>query len=469
MKRNLSFALLLALSPLLHAQDAAGGIEYRDFAGPGGKPISAVLVDKTDTEVVLLLKTGKRTTVPLDKLGPVDRDYVASWNKEKAGFLQKCKSLTIRQLLELRGYESFVFRFESNSIFIDGKLNGSPGKFLIDTGAGTSLLHVPFAKTANCEIGPMDEKIHGVAGDAPAGWCDVPNISFGESVFKGRKILAADLANGLPEGAKPQQDAILGADIMSQLDAVISYPERRIFLRPDKSDEVAVEGVAKAEEGDEAVTFRIFKTKDNQTYRGNVTSKTPTVATLTLVGGKTVQVPVSKLTPADAEFVSNWSQEGAFFLQHCQSLTIQEVLELRKYQSFEYERQGNHIFVDGTLNDNKVKYMIDTGADGTCLHLPAAEKNGCQVGPLDQWVYGIGGKAPAAVTVIPKLTMGDAVLTNRKILSTDLNRGQPGDLDHVGLFGADFMRELEAVITYRENRIFLIQRAMPVAPVDPKK
>ncbi|MCW1887198.1 retroviral-like aspartic protease family protein [Luteolibacter flavescens] len=468
MKRTLALSLLLALSPLTRAQDTAG-IEYRDFTGPGGAPISAVVVDKNDTQVILLLKTGKRTTVPLDKLSDKDREYISSWNKEKAVFLQKCKNLSIRQLLELRGYESFVFRFESNSIYIDGKLNGTPGKFLIDTGAGTSLLHIPFAKTANCEVGPMDEKIYGVAGDAPAGWTDVPTISFGESVFKGRKILATDLGNGLPEGAKVNKDAILGADIMSQLDAVISYPERRIFLRPDKSDEAAVEGVGNAQEGDENVTFRIFKTKDNQTYRGKVTSKTPTVATLTLVGGKTVQVPVSKLVPADAEFVSNWTEAGAFFLQHCQSLTVQELLELRKYQSFEYERRGNHIFVDGTLNDNAVTYMIDTGADGTCLHLAAAEKNGCDVGPLDQWVYGIGGKAPAAVTTIHKLTMGDAVLTNRKILATDLNRGRDDEMDHVGLFGADFMRELEAVITYRENRIFLIQRAMPVAPVDPKK
>ncbi|MCW1925576.1 retroviral-like aspartic protease family protein [Luteolibacter arcticus] len=470
MKRTLFAALLLALSPVVSAQDAAGAVEYRDFVGPGGKPISAVIVDKTDTEVVLLLKNGKRTTVALDKLGPLDRDYISSWSKEKAVFLQKCRNLTIRQVLELRGYESFVFRFENNSIFIDGKLNGTPGKFLIDTGAGTSLLHIPFAKTANCEVGPLDEVIRGVAGEAPAGWTDVPTVAFGESVFKGRKILATDLTNGLPEGSKAPEDAILGADILSQLDAVISYPERRIFLRPDKSDEAAVEGVDEAEEGDEAVAFRIFKTKDNQTYRGKVTSKTPTVVTLSLVGGKTLQVPVSKLQPADAEYVSNWSEAGAFFLQHCQSLKIQELLELRKYQSFEYERRGNHIFVDGTLNDNKVTYMIDTGADGTCLHIEAAKKYGCEVGPLDVWVYGIGGKAPAAVTMIPKLTMGDAVLTNRKILSTDLNRGGGAEaMGHVGLFGADFMRELEAVITYRENRIFLIQRAMPVAPVDPKK
>ena len=72
--------------------------------------------------------------------------------------------------------------------------------------------------------------------------------------------------------------------------------------------------------------------------------------------------------------------------------------------------------------------------------------------------------------MVPKLTMGDAVLTNRKILYTDLNRGGgEQEMDYVGLFGADFMRELEAVITYRESRIFLLQRPLAVAPPVEKK
>ena len=465
--RALSAALLLALSSLAPAQEASQ-FEYRDFAGPDGKPFKAVVVEKNDSAVILLLAAGKRTTVPIEKLSPVDQAYVASWTKEKAVFLQKCRGLSIRQLLELRGYESFPFTFESNSIFMKGKLNGEPGKFLIDTGAGTSVIHIPFAEKAKCEVGPLDEVISGVAGEAKAGWCDVPTISFGEAVFKGRKILATDLANGLPEGAKVGEDAILGADIMSQLDAVISYPERRILLRPDKSDESTVEGAEAAVEGDVAMSFRIFKTNDQKTYRGNIATKTTNVVTLALVGGKTESIPVAKLSPADAEYVANWTEAGALFLKYCSSITIQEILELRKYQSFQYERRGNHIFVDGTLNDNKVTYMVDTGADGTCLDVDAAKKYGCDVGPMDEWVYGIGGKAPAAITKIHKLTMGDAVVTNRKILSCDLIRGTDA-ADYVGLFGADFMRELDAVITYRESRVFLSPRALPVAAPEPPK
>ena len=55
-----------------------------------------------------------------------------------------------------------------------------------------------------------------------------------------------------------------------------------------------------------------------------------------------------------------------------------------------------------------------------------------------------------------KITMGDATLNNRILLATDLKRNQENkQQEWVGLFGADYMRELEAVITYRESRIFL--------------
>ena len=236
---------------------------------------------------------------------------------------------------------------------------------------------------------------------------------------------------------------------------MISYPERRIFLRPDLSDE----DKAGVSDGSGTTDFRLFKTKDGKTLRGKVLSKTPTVASFEVLGGENRQIAIDRFIPEDEAYLKAWSEVGALFLQHCQSLTVNELLILRNYQSFQFERRGNHIFVDGTLNDNKVTYMIDTGADNSLLNLQAAMDNHCEVGDMDQEVYGIGGKAPAAVTKIAKVTMGDAVLTNRKVLSTDLTRGgEFGDIGYVGLFGADFMRELDAVITYTEDRIFLIQR-----------
>ena len=431
------------------------GPDYRDFKGSNGVVIKAVLLDKTDTEAVLLTREGKRTKVQLSNLGEDDRAYVKAWSKEKALFVQKCRGLTIRQCLELRGYESFTFRFENNSIFIDGKINGKPARLLIDTGASTSLLHAPFATSVGLEVGPMTEKILGVSGEAPAGWTPVPTLQMGEAVFRDRRLLATDLLKDLPPGTKSRADTILGADFMSKLDAVISYPDRRIFLRPDRSDQND-SGVT---DDKAAMDFRLFKTQEGQTLRGKVLSKTPTVATFLLVGGKNIQMPIDRFVPEDAVYLKAWSEEGAVFLQHCQGLTVNDLLILRKYQSFQFERRGNHIFVDGTLNGNEVTYMIDTGADSSLLQVEAAKQNACEMGPMDQEVWGIGGKAPAAVTKIAKLTMGETVLTNRKVLATKLTRdGEDTNIGYVGLFGADFMRELDAVITYTENRIFLIQR-----------
>ncbi len=455
--RHLSVCLVATSLALASASAQAVDQEYRKFTGSTGVEIEAVLVGKTDDSATLLLRNGQRSTVPLDRLSEEDREYVASWSQEKAVFLQKCRSLTIRQLLELRGYESFTFELENNSIFMRGKLNGTAARFLIDTGAGTSLLHAPFAEECGLTVGPMDQVIYGVAGNAPAGWTEVPVLELGEAVFRDRRILATDMLKDRPEGSVNREDIILGADFMTRLDAVISYQERRIFLRPDLADESEVE--IDPEDRDTALAFRLFRTKDNRTHRGKVVSKTPTVATIELVNGRRQQFPIANFVDEDAEYLRRWTEASALFLEHCHGLTIHDLLTLRGYQSFQYERRGNHIFVDGTLNDNPVTYMIDTGADSSLLEVSAATETGCEVGLMNQEIWGIGGKAPAAVTRVPKITLGDAVLTNRRLLSTDLTRGgtlpQP---DYVGLFGADIMRELDAVITYRENRIFLIQR-----------
>lgn len=444
-------ALACATSP------AADEAEYREFTGSNGKVIKAVLVDKTEDTVTLLLENGGRAKVPLEKLSEGDREYIAKWSKEEAVFLKRCRTLTVGQLLALRGYESFPFRLENNSIVVDGTMNGKKARFLIDTGAGTSLLHDGFAKEAGCELGPYDQTIYGVAGEAKAAFTDTKTITMGESVFANRKILCTDLLKDKPPGTKLREDAIFGADFMARLDAVISYKERRIFLRPDLSDDSKIDIAEDDDNGGElSLQFRLFDTKDGKVHRGNVKSKTPTVVTLTLVNGKEMQIPISRLVEDDAAFVKVWSEAGDQFLKHCGGLKVEELLELRRYQSFHYERRGNHLFVEGTLNGNKVDYMIDTGADNSLLHLWAAEKNGCDIGPMDQEVWGIGGKAPAAVTKIKELTMGEAVVTNRKCLTTDLARFQPDDqLGYAGIFGADFMREFDAVITYREDRVFL--------------
>lgn len=431
--------------------------EYRTFTGSNGKKLEAVLLNRDDDKelVQLLLKNGKRASVPFDKLSEEDLDYVKAWSKEKAIFLRSCRGLTIRQLLELRGYEPIKFKFEGNAIMLQGKLNGKPAKIQVDTGAGTTLLHAPFVEAAGCKVGPLEHKVWGVAGFQPAGYAEIPTLEIGSSVFKDESIMAADRNFNMPKGFKNSEDILLGAEYLIKLEAVISYKERTIFFRPDNSDKVEI---TKDGEGDDDFSFRIFKTKSGKTVRGKMIGKTENAAKIQLQNGKTQLMSFFTMSDADKEYAYSWSEQKATFMQHCRALTVEELLDLRQYQSFQYKRKGNHIFVDGTLNDNEVVWMIDTGAANSLLHLNSAKKYGCDVGAMDKKVFGIGGSAPAAATDIDKITLGDATLTNRTLLATDMKRhSEDKEQDYVGLFGADYMRELEAVITYRESRIFLKQ------------
>ena len=461
------FITALCCASTAMAQDATQAL--RVFKGSNGKEIKAALIDKDDTNATLLLENKRRAIVPLTNLSAEDQQYIKEWSKEKALFLQKCLGLSVRQLLELRGYESFPMTLQGNSIIVTSKLNNKDAKFIVDTGAGTSLLHTKTAEKCELVVGPMTEIVSGVAGDVPAGWVDVPTLSLGESLFKNRKILATDMDKDKPDGAKSNDTAgLFGADLLSQLDTVISYKENRIFFRPDKSDRTQVEGDAaksadlgvegEVKNKDEALNFRIFKTRDGKSFRANIVSKTPTVLTVKLNDGKTQQVPVANLSDEDQKYADTWTEAGDIFLRYCGALTIEELLNLRKYNAFLYERRGNHIFVDGTLNDAAVTWMIDTGANSSLLDLKQANKSGCEVGPMEHLVYGIGGSAPAGETVMKKITLGKVQLTNRRTLATDMSARSGRDLDYVGLFGADFMRELDAVITYSEKKIFLYQR-----------
>ena len=442
----------LAVAAGLSSAAPQEGVQYRKFTNSDGKHMMAVLVDKSETTAVFLLRNGKRATVDISSLQEGDQAFIKSWSKAKAFFLQKCKGLTVGELLTLRGYEAIPIKFEGNSMLIEAKINGKPAKFIVDTGAGSSLFHTGAATRTGCPLGEFTEKVYGVSGEAPAAWAEVAEVSIGESVLKDRKILATDMTKDRNKGVKLRDDGLFGADFLSDLDAVISYRERKIYLRPDNSDIEKSEGTE-----DDANNFRIFKTKDKKVYRGTIVKKTATVVSVKKSNGKIVQLPLSRLIPADASYVMQWSEEGAIFLQHCRSLTIQELLELRHYQHFQYERRGNHIFVDGKLNDNDVRWMIDTGANTSLLHLKAAKDNNVKVGPMTEKVYGIGGSAPAAACTVESVAMGNALFKKRKILATDLDRFEQG-LDYVGLFGADFMRECNAVITYKEQRIFLKQQ-----------
>ncbi|HAO97010.1 MAG TPA: hypothetical protein DCQ96_13200, partial [Verrucomicrobiales bacterium] len=216
----LLFAGLAVAAGLLLAEEEG----YRTFTDAKGRTLEAIVVSKTDTAVNLLIKGRENPVeVALKLLSSKDQAFLKSWVPPKVPsaelkklFLKQCRTLTVRELLELRGYESFKFTFANNSLIIPGLLNGKKARFLVDTGAHNTILHDAFAKEAGCRMGPYDEVVAGVGGTAPAAYTKVDRIQLGETLLLDKKLLCTDLTNGLPAGSKPKEDAIIGGELLAR-------------------------------------------------------------------------------------------------------------------------------------------------------------------------------------------------------------------------------------------------------------
>ena len=146
-------ALILSFAPASMAQEKAAA--FRRFNGADGKTFYAVVTAKAGTSVTFKLQNGQTVTKPIRALSEPDQQFVRKWTKFKDDLLNSSEfaTLTVKEMLELRGYQSFEFDIEGNHIFVDGEVGGKPMRMMIDTGAASSLIHDGSAKDAGLQIG----------------------------------------------------------------------------------------------------------------------------------------------------------------------------------------------------------------------------------------------------------------------------------------------------------------------------
>ncbi len=471
-RSRLAFCALMGVFAALSSLPAQQASAFRRYAGKDGKTFYAAVQSRTDSAVTFKLQEGGVKTARISDLSEPDQQFVRRWTKFKDELMNNAEfsKVTVKELLELRGYQSFEFDIKGNHIYVETQINSKTMNLMVDTGAQSSLLHVESAKEAGLEIGPFDQRIRGVAGEAPAAVVKVPLIKLGDVQVTNRKLLAADLT---PAGFNPKESGgILGADFLREMDAVISYREGRMFLKPETP------AAAKPEAKQVAAEFRRWSMVDGKSFVGALSDKNEKEAIFRIQNNpKPAPLALERLSPADRAIVDKWSKLRDDLAKNPEfrTLTVKELLELRSYQSFEYRLDGNHILVDGSVGETKAIFLIDTGAYSGCFHLEFAQRAKLDMGPMDQIIQGIGGTAPAARTKVPVLRLGDAVIENRELLTADLFKSDAGLVkgNHDAIFGADFLRQLDAVINYKEGRMFLRpdnsdKKETPLAP-QPKK
>lgn len=467
-----SAALLFSLASGAVAQEKAAA--FRRFTTTDGKSFYAVVTEKSNTSVTFKLQNGKPHTVPTRLLSEPDKLFVLKWTKFKDDLLNNSEfaTLTVKELLELKGYQSFEFDIDGNHIFVDAELAGKPVRLMIDTGADSSLIDTAAAKGANLQMGPFDQKIRGVAGEQEAAVTKVSVLKLGDAAIENRKILATNFEK--IGGGPGKFDLIFGADFLRELDAVINYKEGRMFLM---TDNIPKKPEAPKTEGSKA-EFRRWTAADGKSFVGGLVDKTETEASFRLQNGQIAKQPIDKFSEADQDLIKKWSKLRDELAKdpRWKQMTVKELLELRAYQSFQYRMESNHILVDGLIGTTKTRFLIDTGAYSCVMDLKyAKEVAKLEVGPMDRVIQGIGGTAPAAETKIPEIKLGDAIIRTRLALSAEIHKGAlGGEGNHDALFGAEFLRELDAVISYKENRMFLKpdnsdRGEVDAKPAEPKK
>lgn len=127
---------------------------------------------------------------------------------------------------------------------------------------------------------------------------------------------------------------------------------------------------------------------------------------------------------------------------------------------FKREKSG-HITVIARLSGKPVRFIVDTGAGGTCVHSGLLEKYNLSLMDTTRKGGGVGTSTMTMATVVShNLSLEGVDLTSFKLIALDLTHVVAGLAKAkveaiVGVLGADVLHRKNAVIDYARSIILL--------------
>ncbi|MFW9961541.1 MAG: retroviral-like aspartic protease family protein [Candidatus Thorarchaeota archaeon] len=109
-----------------------------------------------------------------------------------------------------------------------------PFDFVIDTGAGSSVITPELAKVLSLQTQPVNGIARGIGGDVKLEFATLDHFSFGSYKQERMQVAVIDLGSVSPRG-KLIEHGIIGYDILRQLELVIDYPRKRIAFNLEHS------------------------------------------------------------------------------------------------------------------------------------------------------------------------------------------------------------------------------------------
>ena len=236
-----ALAFTLALAWMWVTQASAAPPEYRNWTIPGQDGLRAKLLPGTGLGDTISLEeaSGKTTIVAFDKISGADQEYVDLWyltddvEKRANEFLLTADASAF---LRARDYAVMDYKVSDRAAFFSGKINDQEFKFLIDTGAFASFLNEESAIKLGLDPIPLSEDQWGSGIDGiplKTYACKVESIQLGEIIVNNHLIRAIDIERSQYSAharGRVLLDAVLGYDLLDELDAVMTYKGKRVFI-----------------------------------------------------------------------------------------------------------------------------------------------------------------------------------------------------------------------------------------------
>ena len=143
---------------------------------------------------------------------------------------------TLYQFLRSRGYGRVrLLTLPTNHYVVIATLNGTEGRFILDTGASTTCVSTELATHFHLNPKPSEEK----ASSASANELDTEvahhnELLIGSWFSKRRPVVLFDMQavnNALQKNHIETVDGIIGADILQSVNAIIDYKNDWLYLR----------------------------------------------------------------------------------------------------------------------------------------------------------------------------------------------------------------------------------------------
>ncbi len=139
--------------------------------------------------------------------------------------------------LPLQGYSSIALtRLKTGHLVLQARINGVPGRFVLDTGAGRSVIEA--TRQSKFKLGRVDRKLAvatGAGGDVPLRMSHGNRLQIGRYVDYGftAYLMPLDRVNlAFLRRGQEGIDGVIGGDVLRSGHAVIDYAGRRLYLKP---------------------------------------------------------------------------------------------------------------------------------------------------------------------------------------------------------------------------------------------